>query len=299
MPTLQNGELRVDLLDPVADATRLGPRFCWGGYIWQVYDHDLGSLLTGPEWPAANPSPFNGQGLPESFRHRTLEGHPLTWRGKSGVALGAGELRCDAANQVHVTSPCRWEITHSKEQIEFTTQQTAAEHAYALTRRIELSDRDVRSSTRLTNLSPHDTLTLEWFAHPFFALVDGLMRAELSIGACLTENPGFTLQDRILTQKRRFVRQDDGYMERRLRLPPHQPLVALLAHPTLKAVQFQTDFAPDSCVIWGNDRTFSLEPYLTLALAPGESREWSLRYRFGTSSGIATPGASSRELAAR
>jgi hypothetical protein len=298
MLTLQNGELRVDVLDPVADATRLGPRFCWGGYIWQVHDRNSGPLLTGPEWPAADPSVFNGQGLPESFRHRTLDGHPLTWRATNGVALGAGELRCNSENEVHVTSPCSWEIAQHVDRMEFTTRQTAAGYSYALSRRIELADRDVRSNTRLTNLSPHDALTLEWFAHPFFALVDGSMRAELPMGACLPENPGFSLDDRVLTQKRRFTRQDDGYMERRLRLPPHQPLVAQIAHPTLKHVRFQTDFAPDSCVIWGNDRTFSLEPYLTLDLAPGESREWSLRYRFGASSGMATSSASSRAPAA-
>ena len=69
-------------------------------------------------------------------------------------------------------------------------------------------------------------------------------------------------------------------MERGLRLPANQPLVATLQHPSLGHIRMETSFAPDACVVWGNDRTFSLEPYLTLDLAPGESREWNLCYRF-------------------
>src|SRR6187549_2174877 len=95
MLMLQNRELRINVLEPARDSARLGPRFCWGGYIWQVHDAVAGPIFTGPEWPESAPSPFNGQGLPESFRHRTLEGRPLTWRGDEGVAVGAGTLRRD------------------------------------------------------------------------------------------------------------------------------------------------------------------------------------------------------------
>ena len=76
---LANAELTVDLLDPVAEHAHLGPRFCWGGYIWQIHDQHVGDLLTGPEWPKPDPVPRNGQGLPESFRHSTMTGQPLLW----------------------------------------------------------------------------------------------------------------------------------------------------------------------------------------------------------------------------
>ena len=126
MLTLQNRDLRIDILDPVRDAARLGPRFCWGGYIWQVHDATAGPLLTGPEWPEPAPSAFNGQGLPESFRHRTLEGRPLTWRGDAGVALGAGELRRNRDDQVHIVAPCNWNVTAAAGRIEFSAQHAAA-----------------------------------------------------------------------------------------------------------------------------------------------------------------------------
>jgi hypothetical protein len=124
-------------------------------------------------------------------------------------------------------------------------------------------------------------MVLEWFAHPFFALVSGEVQAELSGEAELPANAGFTLASVSLAQKRRFTRADDGHMERGLQLPPNQPLSARFEHSAVTHVQFETSFAPDSCVLWGNDRTFSIEPYLSLDLAPGEQRDWHLTYRFG------------------
>jgi hypothetical protein len=294
MIELGNSELRVDLLDPIVDASRLGPRFCGGGFVWQVHDRAAGPLLSGPEWPHPTPSAFNGQGLPESFRHRTLEGRPLTWRGATGVALGAGELRTTADGKVELVAPCRWTITSTPSWIEFATDQHAAGFHYALHRRIELNGRTVRSLTRLTNLSPDSDLMLEWFAHPFFPLVDGVVCAKMAASAVLPENPGFALRDGILVQKRRFASLTDGHMDRGLILPPDCPFHATLKHPSVTEVSFETSFGPTACVIWGNDRTFSFEPYLTLQLAPGVTREWRLSYRFGASSGIATPDATSR-----
>jgi hypothetical protein len=296
---LQNDGLRVEVIDPIDDRERLGPRFCWGGYIWQVHDRVAGPLLTGPEWPNPAPSAFNGQGLPESFRHHTLDGQPLTWRGEEGVALGAGQLRREHQGEVQVITPCTWAVTSTRHRIEFTTTQAIAGFEYALIRRVELVGREVLSSTRLINASKRDALTLEWFAHPFFALVEGAVRAELSARATLAENPGFTVAHGLLTQKRRFAAVNDGHMDRGLRLPDNEPFRAIIAHPRISPLHFETSFVPSACVIWGNDRTFSFEPYLALTLAPGEAREWSLRYRFGASSGISPSNTSSRLPAER
>jgi hypothetical protein len=280
MLSLQNRALRVDLLDPVADAARQGARFCWGGYIWQVHDAKLGALLSGPEWPKADPLPFNGQGLPESFRHRTMDGKPLTWRGDRGVALGAGELQANSTERGgSVAKPCAWQIAPAPHAVVFTTRHEAAGYAYELTRTIELADRALRSHTKLVNRA-RDRLALEWFAHPFFPLTEELRRAELPAGSTLAENPGFLLDGRALVQKRKFLRQDDGHMDR-VQLPAGERIVATLPHPKLGHVRFETSFAPAPCIIWGNDRTFSIEPYLPLDLAPGETREWSVQYRFG------------------
>ena len=279
---LANAHLRLDLLDPVADAARLGPRFCGGGFIWQV--HDLTNavapvpLLAGPAWPSPTPPPFDAQGLPESFRHRTRNGAPLTWNGTHGLAIGAGSLTADTTGNVTLTEPCAWTITSSSRRILFETRQTTAGFACALGRTIELTGRTIRSTTRLTNLGSAP-LAPQWFAHPFFALTEERARVEFPAGTTLAENPGFALNDRTLSFKRRFAGKDDGQFSL-LALPPARELTAALDHPSLAHVTFATSFVPDECPVWANGHTISIEPYLTLRLAPGESREWSLRYEF-------------------
>jgi hypothetical protein len=278
VPLISNRELRIELLDPVADRRRLGPRFCWGGFIWQVTDLRSGPLLTGPEWPKPDPTAWNGQGLPESFRHRTRDGLPHTWSGDRGVALGAGELAVNAAGEVEVTQPCEWTVTPGETQIHFHTRQQAAGFDYSLSRKIELIGRTLISTSELTN---HGTapLTLEWFAHPFFALTDCLIQATLPEGTTLAENPGLAVTGRELTQNRRFD-GNRGHMDS-IKLPLGENLVARFSHPQLTHVDFETSFAPDECVIWGNGNTFSIEPYQMLSLASGQTKQWSLRYNFG------------------
>jgi len=280
MLTLTNAELTVDLLDPVAEHARLGPRFGWGGFIWQVHDRQIGALLTGPEWPSLIPAVANGQGLPESFRHSTTTGEPLLWRDGRGLAPGAGALARNAAGEVVVSEPCAWTIAAQPERIVFRTRQEAAGWSYELERSVELRGRKLLSRSHLTNLGP-GPLKLEWFAHPFFALQsDGKLRATLPAGTTLPANDGYDLTGQQLTMRRAFANAHDGVLVH-LGLPAGQPLAVTLSHPRLAWVKFSTDFAPFKTVLWANSNTLSLEPFLALDLAPGESREWTLTYEFG------------------
>ncbi|RXK56220.1 hypothetical protein ESB00_10205 [Oleiharenicola lentus] len=299
MLTLANAELTVDLLDPAAEHARLGPRFCWGGYIWQVHDSSVGTLLTGPEWPEVKPQPHNGQGLPESFRHSTTTGQPLLWDGSIGLAPGAGALGRDEQGAVIVTEPCVWQVEPEPTRTVFRTAQTVGRWSYALERSIELRGRQLLSRSQLTNRGTAP-LALEWFAHPFFALQsDGLLRAKLAPDVSLEDNPGYLLCDGALTLHCAFVGVHDGHLVH-LGLPANQPFAVTLSHPKLTAVRFATDFAPLKCVLWANGNTLSFEPFLALVLAPGESRTWTLTYDFGPpSSGTASPSTSSRTPSAR
>ena len=280
MLTLANAELTVDLIDPAAEQARLGPRYCWGGYIWQVTDRSIGTLLTGPEWPEVNPLPHNGQGLPESFRHSTTTGEPLLWDGATGLAPGSGALGRNAAGDIIVTTPCVWQVDRQPDRAEFRTEQTAGRWSYALERTIELHGRQIVSRSRLTNRGT-TPLKLEWFAHPFFALQsDGLLQVTLPEGTQMAENQGYKLAGRELTLHRPFIGLHGGHLEH-LTLPAGRPLAVTLSHPRLKHVRFATDFVPFKCVLWANGNTLSLEPFLALDLAPGASREWTLTYDFG------------------
>jgi hypothetical protein len=277
---LANAELTVDLLDPAAEHARLGPRFCWGGFIWQVHDRNVGALLTGPEWPNPTPLPHNGQGLPESFRHSTTEGKPLLWDGHLGLAPGAGVLGRDAAGTIAVTEPVRWTHDLQPTRAVFRTQQAVGAWSYELERTIELRGRQIVSRSRLTNRGAMP-LKLEWFAHPFFALqADGKLKATLAKDVHLADNPGYVLANGELTLKRAFVGVDDGHLVQ-LGLPAGKPFEVTVSHPKLASVRFATDFAPFKCVLWANGNTLSFEPFLALDLAPGESREWTASYDFG------------------
>lgn len=306
---LANAHLRLDLLDPSdpADAAHLGPRFCHGGFIWQIHDLDaLAStpvaLLSGPEYPSPTPTPFNAQGLPESFRHRTRDGAPLTWDAAAahGVAIGAGALTSDGSGNVTLTEPCVWTVTSpppsspsasshpssSPAHLIFHTRHSAAGFSYALTRTILLVDRTVTSSTELTNLGDAP-LALEWFAHPFWPLTQHQARLALPVGTALPANPGFVISsDGTLTFQRPFVAPTDSQFCL-LALPPSAspaptsaPFALSLDHPMLRRVTFSASFVPSECPVWANAHTVSVEPYLALCLAPGETRRWHVCHGF-------------------
>ena len=276
---LANDSLRLDVLDPTTEADRLGPRFCGGGFIWQVHDTNAGPLLSGPEGPEPNPEPFNGHGLPESFRDRTRTGEKLLWNDTEGLAPGVGRLaRVDG--EVTLVDPCLWHIVSGNNHLEFRTTQAAAGYACALTRRIELIDRKVRSISRLTN-NGKKAMNFQWFAHPFFALdAGGMMSFSVPPSAQLPADVGFTRRANNVGPTRRYIGKDDGAFTL-LELPPHQPIETNLSHPKLpNGINFQTTFAPSECPIWVNGFTFSIEPYQTLNLAPGATQAWTLTYDF-------------------
>lgn len=280
MRHLGNSELTVDLLDPASDLARLGPRFCWGGYIWQVNDRKAGPLLAGPEWPKPEPSPFNGQGLPESFRHSTMEGKPLLWDGAEGLAPGAGTLTRDPQGGIAVSSPCRWSSDFTETSAIYRTEQTAGAWSYALERAVELKGRRLESRSSLTNRA-RTPLVLEWFAHPFFSLQpDGRAALRLPKETRLDENPGYVLENGELGFRRAFDGEFDGCLVR-LGLPAGSAFEIGVSHPRLEGLRFAGDFAPFQCVLWANGNTVSTEPYLALSLAPGETRAWTLAYDFG------------------
>jgi len=278
---LENPLLRVAVLDPTdpADIARQGSRYCHGGYVWQVFAAARVPLLAGPEFPQPDPSAFNGQGLPESFRHRRRDGTPLTWSGDTGLGIGIGDLIASTNDAVAIRSTCPWSVDRSPDALTFQTRQTGAGFACELTRTLQLVDYTLGSFSQLTNTG-NRVLDLQWFAHPFWPLTRGRTQVRLPRGTSLPENPGFEVAaDGTLRFRRPFVSPDDSQFAL-LTLPPHQPLVLSLDHPELARVSFETSFVPDECPVWANAHTISVEPYLNLRLAPGETRRWHVQHRF-------------------
>ena len=278
---LENSLLRVAVLDPSdpADLARQGTRYGHGGYIWQVFDAANVPLLSGPEYPQPDPSAFNGQGLPESFRHRRRNGTPLTWSGDIGLGIGIGVLVAPNADTVEIRDCCAWSVVRSPDQLSFQTRQTVAGFTCELTRTIELIERTIVSSSELTNTGDCP-LELQWFAHPFWPLTQGRAQVSLPVGSSLPENPSFAVAaDGTLRFLRPFDSPNDSQFAL-LSIPPNQRLSLTLDHPHLTRVTFETSFVPDECPVWANAHTISVEPYLNLYLAPGETRRWHVKHTF-------------------
>ena len=174
---------------------------------------------------------------------------------------------------------CVWTVSRFPDHLVFQTRQAGAGFSYELTRKIELVGRHVGSFNQLTNVGERP-LVLQWFAHPFWSLTGSQARLQLPAGTTLPDNPGFALApDCLLTFKRPFVAKDDSQFAL-LTLPPGRELSVGIDHPQLTRVTFATSFVPDECPVWANSHTVSVEPYLNLHLAPGETRHWHVRNGF-------------------
>lgn len=282
MLTLENDELEVSLLDPRADVARLGARYVSGGYVYQVTDRRRGPLCAGPHYPAPDPDPFDGQGLPEVFeialgQHRARVGDEV-------LVLGVGRVRRDSpARPFHVrdnptvTERARCTVNAEAATIGMTTEQSFERSALALERRVSLDGRTLMSLTRVTNRG-ETVLPLRWFAHPFFPRVDDGW-ISLSLEADFAENPGFAWSDtgRIVPKLSHTWRLGQ-YLPIRTTLG--YELAVKQAHPTLGAVDIECRFPLAWLALWGNDRTLSVEPFFQTLVAPGNSEVWSIVYHF-------------------
>jgi hypothetical protein len=57
-------------------------------------------------------------------------------------------------------------------------------------------------------------------------------------------------------------------------------LHALQHHPHVTRIRLTGDFPLMKIALWANDRTFSIEPFISATLQTGEELEWSMRYTF-------------------
>lgn len=285
MYALSNPELTVLILDPVADAARLGSRYCTGGYIWQVLDARQGELFAGPEYPKA-PNTFDGQGAPDMFQK------PL---GAEAVPVG-GEVACIGVGLVRRTSPrepfdvrhnpevtefVKWEPSCSRDTIAMRTEHAFRDWAYRLERTVSLQGRTIRSRTGIRSLGTAP-LPVRWFAHPFFPIPPDNVLCRFSFPISLPDNPGYCLNSEgFVTRKSahdwpRGCRQEPDFD------PQGKVLLAVQKHPRLCEVTVVTDFAPTFLPIWGNDRTFSFEPYFERILNQGAEARWGIEYHLGS-----------------
>jgi hypothetical protein len=287
MHVLRGERLEVQVLDPRADRGRLGSRYCTGGYIVQVTDGRHGSLLAGPQWPAEAPDVFHGQGAPEAFNgFPGAEGVPPG--GEVGV-MGVGMVRRASAEPFQprtsrdVSRWVEWSVNAGPAEISMSAEQRYGEWAYRLAKTVRVSVRTVRSQSSMENLG-RSPLPVRWFAHPFFPLPAGRRLFRSNIPFTLPASPGSPGFDR--DSQGWFCRREDHdwpagcFCQLGFDPAASRPLELEQEHPLVGRVTVRTDFAPTSFPIWGNDRTFSVEPYWEHTIEPGGRAGWAIEYTF-------------------
>jgi hypothetical protein len=271
MYTLANHALEVSILDPVADQDRFGPRYCTGGYIYQVADKKLGDLMAGPTYPDSF-NWFDGQGIPDAFHLSPLRDNRAT--DTLGLILGIG--LCDLAGR-EVKEYCTWQVTQGNDSITMRTEQSYQDFAVALERTVTLRERTVRSFTRVWNRS-RATIPMRWYPHPFYPQPDTDELIKLNIPVEPIEDEGYFLAENGFITRKGWKWEKGFYLS--LDHTPLTNLIVIQKHPKLGLVAATCSYAPDYFPIWGNPITFSWEPYLERTIGYGQDYSWWIDYEF-------------------
>lgn len=284
MLTLADGALTASVLDPTADTARLGARYCAGGYVWQVTDAVLGDAFAGPCFPDAEPPPFDGQGAPEVFE--IALGQHEAALGEEVHVIGVGRVRRESSvrpfhvrDNPSITERVAWDVATGPNTLRFRTHARFGDFAYALARTLELRERTLTSSTTLRNLGAR-VVPLRWFAHPFLPWASARV-CRLSLEYALPDGAA------LVTDHDDFIaRRPDSDWSRGNYVVPRVALGGRLAveqlHPTFGSVRARCDFPLGGLALWGNERTFSVEPFFQTLVDPGAEARFAVAYDFGT-----------------
>ena len=272
MLTIRNDELTLTILDPIADRERFGPRYCTGGYIFQIEDSG-GPVLAGPTYPDSF-NWFDGQGIPDSFALGPLRPGALPGRVASPgrVALIPGIGLCDPEEQA-VLRYCDWAVESRPDGVSFRTEQGWDDLSFELRRTVLLQGRMLSSQTSIRNTG-RAQIPIRWFPHPFFPLPQGPDLCALPAPVAVPEGTTYSVGSAGYLRCRDF----GGRMSAPVACGSAGPLVVLQRHPRLGLVVARFSYSAGHVLVWGNERTFSFEPYLERTVGVGSDMEWRVEY---------------------
>lgn len=273
MYLLKNRALQVELLAPLTDRSKFGIRYCTGGYIYQVSDAQHGKLMSGPTYPDSF-NWFDGQGIPDAFNWAPLR----TSHQNDSEVLIIGVGICDLISK-QVKTFCDWQVEHSEQQIIFTTEQVFADYALQLVRTLSLNSRTLRTHTAITNQGKA-FIPISWFPHPFFPQPQASAElCQFNIPVQLrADNRGYELAANGFIQRKAQPEQTGFYLP--LEHQAQQPLNILQRHDQLGLIGATCSYVPSYLPIWGNQHTFSWEPFFQTIVAPGHTSRWWIDYHF-------------------
>ncbi len=284
MIRIQSDILSLDLIDPrdAQDQAKLGSRYCAGGYIWQVYDGGGQPLLSGPHYPAAAPPVFDGQGMPDMFE-TPLGGEDCAIGGQVcviGVGLvekSSGIVPFHPRNNPRVTQFCPWEVDNGGSWAAMTAAQSFGDRSITLRREVRIDGGRVTSISAVANIGK-DNVGLRWFVHPFFPINNDFSCGKINPAASMPDNAGYEMRGGTVFMKAGYPWIKGLF---HVLCVPLAKLRFDVPHPVVGSVCLETDYDVVRCAVWGNSRTFSFEPFMQRALAPGEETSWRVYADFG------------------
>lgn len=271
MYTLRNDALEVQVLDPAADRERFGVRYCTGGYIYQVTDARLGPLMSGPTYPDSF-NWFDGQGIPDAFNLG-----PLVEPGAPAhLPLIIGIGRCDTEANT-ILDLCAWQVEQLDAGVHMATRHEHGGFALELERTVTLRGRTVRSHTRLHNAGPR-FVPMRWFPHPFYPQTADDELCRINVPFTMAENESYEVAPSGFIARRGWPWAEGHYQP--LDHAAQTNLVIQQRHPLLGLVSATCSYVPTFFPIWGNQHTFSWEPFYERLVAAGQTAEWWIDYDF-------------------
>ena len=282
MYSLKNEELTVSILDPITDRERLGTRYCTGGYIFEISDPRYGNVLSGPTYPESF-NTFDGQGMPDAFNLAPLQAPLLPRRHfppsytppEEGKALILGIGLCDLQeDQVDVW--CTWQVEATPTAVRMMTHHQFMGFQVELERTVSLLGRTVRSETTLRNQGW--PVPVRWFPHPFFPQPEDDELCKLNVPVTFPENEGYEMGRNGFIRRRAYPGPRGFYQA--LDHEAGTNLVIAQRHPQLGLIQATCSYIPTFFPIWGNQHTFSWEPFFERSLAPRQEVTWWIDYDF-------------------
>lgn len=291
---LDNGEITVSLYLPDAERGYYrGTRFDWSGIIERV---DYGShRFYAPLHAEHNPEGQDSvSGPAEEFAMFRPMGFDEAAAGESFVKIGVGLLRKGDAGEYlfhgdyEIIRAGVWQIDSGPDWVEFA-QDFEAERGWAYryrkTIRLVPGLPELVIAHRLEN-SGAKTIDINNYNHNF-TLIDGTpygpdYRVEFPFASetpvPINELAWFRANaievEQALGEKSLWIQLFEGE-------DPGDYNAALVRNlRTGAAVEFKGDAPITRMVFWAVERAASPEPFIRILLPPGQSQEWSSRYRF-------------------
>ncbi len=267
---LENEELSLEIVDPEKDRELLGTRFCTGGHVFQIRDHEGRCLLSGPTYPESY-NTFDAQGLTDCFNHAPLLDYNIS--STEGIVLGIGV--CDFKEN-SIRNLCSWSVNENKDSISFSTEHKLGIHNLEFIRSIHLSGREVIIETEIRNRGSK-YLPLSWYPHPFFPRTENKEICSLDFPFSFEPNAGYIKSGSKVLWKNSPDRA--GFFQP-LEINIREGFSLDVLHPICGRVKMKGSYPVSSFPIWGNVNTFSLEPYLERTIFPGTAYKWFISYSF-------------------